>query len=180
MKNASPKLQTAYVHFAHQVGRLLESKGASHDHGVYTLATPGGSLALRPCRNWIFGRFANPVGGFIVTRGLSQEHSGRWHTNFANDADTLTAENLLGGFEYDLDSVLGFELTAAQRQAIEFEADARARLAAIVDAIEYDADSATTLSQVQAYERARLNLAGATSGRFRVDGTSTTPRPIAS
>jgi hypothetical protein len=179
MRNASPKLEAAYVHFAHQVGALLESKGATHDHGHYTLATPGGSLILWPQRNWIFGRFENPVGGFIVTRGLSQEHSGRWHTNFHDNADALTAENLLRGFEYDLDQVLGFTLTDEQSQAIACEAEARARLAAIVDAVDHDADSVTVIGRIQAYERTRLNLAGAETGRFRADGTST-PRPMAS
>ena len=177
MKNASPKLQAAYVHFAHQVGRLLESKGAEHNDGHYTLATPGGSLILWAQRNWIFGRFENPVGGFIVTRGLSQQHNGQWNTNYGDDVDTLTSENLLGGFEFDLDQVLGFELNDEQRDAIEFEADARARLAAIVDAMEHEADSETVIGRINAYERARLNLAGATSGRFRVDGC-TEPRPV--
>lgn len=112
------ELQTAYVHFAHAVGRLLESKGAGHDHGIYMLATPGGPLTLWPVRNWVLGRFANPVGGFIVTDGLSQEHSGRWNTNFHDDAEALTNPGLLAGFEFDLDNVLGFAITAEQREAI--------------------------------------------------------------
>jgi len=177
MRNASPKLEAAYVHFAHQVGALLESKGATHDHGHYMLATPGGSLILWPQRNWIFGRFENPVGGFIVTRGLSQEHSGRWQTNYGDDVDTLTSENLLRGFEHDLDQILGFTLTDEQRQAVAIEAEVRKRFEAITEAIEQEADSGTVNGRILAYERARLNLGGCMSGRFRADGTST-PRPI--
>ena len=173
------ELQAAYDHFAKRVGRLLVRKGASHTAATYKLETPGGSLILWVQRNWIFGRFENPVGGFIVTRGLSQEHSGRWATNFHDNVDALTSENLLAGFEQELDQMLGFQLTDEQRQAIEREAEASARLVAIVDAVEHDADSETVLGRIQAYERARLNKAGATTGRFRVDGPST-PRQIAS
>lgn len=177
MKNASPKLQAAYVHFAHQLGALLESKGAEHKHGLYRLRTPGGLLGLRAYRNWIICRFANPVGGFIVTRGLSQEHNGHWNTNYPDDVDTLTADNLLRGFEFDLDQILTFELTDEQRQAIEHEAEARARQ----QAAEFDErptygepPTMTALRQFATFDR--LNLAGATSGRFHADVTSA-PRP---
>lgn len=171
------ELQAAYVHLAHQLGALLESKGAEHKHGLYRLRTPGGLLALRAYRNWILCRFANPVGGFIVTRGLSQQHNGYWDTNYPDNVDSLTADNLLGGFEYDLDQVLTFTLTDEQRQAIEHEATERERqAAAYADHPVYgESPLMSELRHFEAFER--LNLAGATSGRFRVDGTSTA-RPV--
>ena len=172
------ELQTAYVHFAHAVGRLLESKGAGHDHGVYTLDTPGGPLMLRPVRNWVFGRFANPVGGFIVTDGLSQEHCGKWNTNFHDDAEALTNPDLLAGFEFDLDNVLGFAITAEQREAIYREAAARLCQAAADDqtGIYGEPPIKSALDKLLSTGRL-LNQAAAMLASIRFDGTST-PRPI--
>ena len=173
----STRLDAAYVHFAHAVGRLLESKGAASHCGGFKLNTPGGVFILWARLHWIFGRFENPVGGYIVTRGQSQEHSGRWATNFPDNVDALTAENVLAGFEYDLDRILGFELTDEQSQAISREAAARRRQAKFGEPSIYGESPVMAARQPFAACTAVENLARIIKPiRQRFDGAST-PRP---
>jgi hypothetical protein len=122
------KLQAAYDKFARQVGRMLVRKGATYDtiSQQYTIDTPGGPLTIRPSRNWLFCHFHNPLGGYIVTNRMSAQHSGKWNTNFPDDADSLTrrADYFVSGFEYELDQVLAYTLNDEQREQVRASSEA--------------------------------------------------------
>jgi hypothetical protein len=113
-QTADKKLLAAYDTFAKRVGRMLVRKGATLQDGIYRLPTVGGSLTIELRRNWLFCRFQNPIGGFIVSHGLSQCDSGVWNTNFNDDADVLTCEPTFNHVECEIDSFLTRRLSDAE------------------------------------------------------------------